>query len=219
MRDIMLPSEDQRAFAKFAAAAEACEDVEALVRPFSRRLDVLLEGAPVAPRKAKAYERVAPGVYLGFRQTSESASPVRIETAALPDDLAERYGHRALLRLERQKDVAANWLTLEIEEEPALAGCFERIEVLLRGRAAPRPLNFHVGIIANYASEHQVVGRMKARFQRLPSSVLAEFRLGQALKQAAAEVTALKLAVFLPVADLERLELFGIQCIGHFADA
>ena len=108
-----------------------------------------LEGAPAAPREAKAYEHVAPGVYLGFRQTSESPSPVRIETTALPDDLAARYGHRDLLRLERQKDVAANWLTLEIEEEPTLARCFERIEVLFSGRAAPRPLNFHVGIIAN----------------------------------------------------------------------
>ena len=215
----MLPSEDEQAFAKFTAAAETCEDIEALVRPFSRRLDMLLDGAPVAPREAKAYERVAPGVYLGFGQTTESASPVRIETAALPSELADDYRHPSLLRLERQRDVADNWLTLEIEEDPALARCFERIEVLLRGRAAPRPLNFHVGIIANYASAHQVIGRAGAQFERRPSSVLAEFRLGQDLEQPAAEVTALKLAVFLPVADLDLLELFDIQCIGHFADA
>ena len=215
----MLPSEDQRAFTKFAAAAETCEDIEALVRPFSRRFDMLLDGAPIAPREANAYERVAPGVYLAFGQITESASPVRIETAALPSELADDYPHPSLLRLERQRDVADNWLTLEIEEEPALARYFERIEVLLRGRAAPRPLNFHVGIIANYASAHQIIGRAGVRFERRPSSVLAEFRLGQDLERPAVEVTALKLAVFLPVADLDLLELFDIQCVGHFADA
>ena len=162
-----MPTEaDGRAFERFSAALGRCDDAEALIRPFARKLDPLLDGDPLAWRSPAAYEAVAPGVFFGYKPAASFPSPIRIETAPPPPDVVEDGGHDKIIRLERQPEAHAGWLTLEVEDEPALAGCFDRLEVLLRGRAAPRPLDFHVGIIANFVDRtYRTIGPVPVRLR------------------------------------------------------
>ena len=211
---------DGRAFERFSTALGRCDDAEALIRPFARKLDPLLDGDPLAWRSPAAYEAVAPGVFFGYKPDASFPSPIRIETAPPPPDVVEDGGHDRIIRLERQPEAHAGWLTLEVEEEPALAGCFDRLEVLLRGRAAPRPLDFHVGIIANFADRtHRTIGPVPIRFEEQRSRALIEFDLASELAADAEAVTALKLAVFLPAGKMRCLEIFDVRCVGQFDDA
>ena len=102
-------------------------------------------------------------------------------------------GHRSFIRLERQPEADAGWLTLEIEEDPLLARCFGRVEVLLRGRAAPLPLGFHVGMFANIENQgHRTVGPFPVRLEDHGSRALVEFDLASEFARDGGEVTALK---------------------------
>jgi hypothetical protein len=214
-----MPTErDERAFGRFSAALGRCDDAEALIRPFARKLDGLFHGDPLGWRAPEPYDAVVPGVFFGYRLGPPSPAPIRIETAPVPPELAD-VGHERLIRLERQPETPATWLTLEIEEEPALASCFDRLELLLRGRAAPRPLTFSVGIIANFANRtHRTVGQVPVRFEEQRSRALLAFDLASELEAEADAVTAIKLAIFLPAREMRGLEIVDLRCLGHFAD-
>lgn len=218
---------DEEALARFAAALDVCADAEALIRPFSRRLDAVLDEPAFKSREVRRYDPFIPGVYFAFdalAATTDSGeegrplvSPVRIAGTMLPTELAAHYGHETCLSIERVPDVPVTWLTMEIGEDASLAPCLESVEVLLRGRAQPKALGFHVGLIANFRDgSHQVIGPVQARFGAGYSSFLHSFAVRESLNQPGEEVTALKLALFLPTDQLAVLELCDLRCLGNF---
>lgn len=223
----MTLTKDEDALTRFAAALDVCANVEALIRPFARRLDAVLDAPAFAQREVRRYDPFIAGVYFAFDPLPETTnsgeegrpvvSPVRIAANPLPAELAEHYGHETCFVIERDAGVPVTWLTLEIGEEASLAPCLESLEVLLRGRAQPQALSFHIGLIANFGDgSHQVIGPVPARFGSGYSSVLHTFAVRESLRQPGEQVTALKLALFLPTDQLQTLEICDLRCLGTF---